>query len=203
MDEAVHSDVVDVAFSLRGEAVDPDYAYALLQAVSRALPWIGHEPRAGIHPLKGATASGERLVLARRAQLWLRLPQGRASDAAALGGKRFDLGGEIEVGEGVVRRLVPYPVLYSHFVSVGIDAEEDFVLEATRLVTAARIECKLIVGKRRQARSGGGRVSGYSLMLHGLSAAHSLQAQGAGLGGNRMLGCGIFVPHKSIAPVGT
>jgi CRISPR-associated protein Cas6 len=202
MDEAVHSDVVDVAFSVRGEAVDPDYAYALLQAVSRVLAWIAHEPRAGIHPLKGATASGERLVLARRAQLVLRLPRERVAEASALRGSRFDLGGQVEVGEAAVRELTPYPVLYSHFVSMGIDAEEDFVLEAARLVTAARIECKLIVGKRRQARSGEGRVSGYSLMLHGLSAAHSLQAQGAGLGGNRMLGCGIFVPHKSIAPVG-
>ncbi|MCK7502180.1 MAG: hypothetical protein MZW92_78915 [Comamonadaceae bacterium] len=63
--------------------------------------------------------------------------------------------------------------------------------------------CKLIVGKRRGASADAARISGFSLMLHGLSAGHSLQVQGVGLGCNRMLGCGIFVPHKTIAAVGT
>ena len=70
------------------------------------------------------------------------------------------------------------------------------------LVAAAGIECKLIVGKRRQAQGGDGPVTGYSLMLHGLSTEHSLRIQTAGLGGQHLLGCGLFVPHKSVAAVG-
>jgi len=203
MDEELRGDVVDVVFSLRAEAIDCDYANALWQGVRGVLRWLSDEPLAGIHPIKGVTKSGEHLVVARRAQLALRLPPERVTEALELRGARLDLGGSVEVGDAVVRQLAPYPVLYSHFVSLGLDAEEQFVAEAARLVTAAGIECKLIVGKPRGARADAARISGFSLMLHGLSARHSLQMQGAGLGGNRMLGCGIFVPHKTIAAVGT
>jgi hypothetical protein len=38
-------------------------------------------------------------------------------------------------------------------------------------------------------------------MLHELSPEHSLRMQAAGLGAQRKLGCGIFVPHKSAGAV--
>jgi CRISPR-associated protein Cas6 len=202
MTESAGSDVVDVVFALRGESIAPDHAFALRDAVLRVLTWMGELSDAGIHPIKGVTPSGERLVVSRRALLMLRLPRARAEAASALSGVTLDLGGTIEVGAATVRELAPYPVLYSHFADMGCDPEDEFVAEAARLVAAAGIEGKLIVGKRHAARSGATCVSGYSLMLHGLSAAHSLQLQESGLGSNRMLGCGIFVPHKSIAAVG-
>jgi CRISPR-associated protein Cas6 len=202
MDEAPVSDVADVVFALRGQAIALDYAYALSETVARVLDWISSEPHAGIHPIRGATVSGDVLVLSKRAQLVLRLPQSRIEAARALQGVRMDLGGAVEVGDGSIRALAPYPVLYSHFVTTGHDSEQEFLAEATRLITAASIECKLIVGKRRVAACGAACISGYSLMLHGLSPAHSLQAQSSGVGRHHLLGCGVFVPHKSIAPVG-
>ncbi len=57
-------------------------------------------------------------------------------------------------------------------------------------------------GKRQQRDSGAGAVVGFSLMLHGLSAADSLTVQRVGIGPHRALGCGLFVPHKSAAAVG-
>jgi len=39
------------------------------------------------------------------------------------------------------------------------------------------------------------------LMLHDVPPHKSLQIQDEGMGRNRLLGCGIFIPHKSIAPV--
>jgi CRISPR-associated protein Cas6 len=196
------AEVVDLAFALRGESIQPDYSLLLRQSVARGLDWFEGEPRAGIHPIRGATESGDRLVLSRRAQLVLRLPLHRVGQGRRLTGARFDLGGPVEVGEAALRPLQPYPVLYSGFVSTGFDDEARFLAEAQRLVAAAGIECKLIVGKRRRAQGGDGPVTGYSLMLHGLSAEHSLRIQTAGLGGQHLLGCGIFVPHKSIAAVG-
>jgi len=38
-------------------------------------------------------------------------------------------------------------------------------------------------------------------MLHGLGPEHSILMQRVGLGDNHMLGCGIFVGHKSVAAV--
>jgi hypothetical protein len=48
----------------------------------------------------------------------------------------------------------------------------------------------------------GAPVTGYSLMLDGLSPAASLRVLESGLGRHRRLGCGVFVPHKSSAAVG-
>jgi CRISPR-associated protein Cas6 len=195
-------EVVDLAFALRGDSIQPDYGLLLWQAVAAVLDWFEGERQAAIHPVRGATVSGDRLVLSRRAQLVLRLPAARVAAGRMLAGTRFDLGGMVEVGEASVRPLLAYPVLYSGFVSTGFEDEERFLAEASRLIAAAGIACKLIVGKRRQAAGGDGPVTGYSLMLHGLSAEHSLRIQTAGLGGQHLLGCGIFVPHKSIAAVG-
>jgi len=36
---------------------------------------------------------------------------------------------------------------------------------------------------------------------HGLPIEHAIRVQQVGIGSNRKLGCGIFIPHKSIAPV--
>lgn len=202
MAEQGAAEVVDLVFALRGESIQPDHGLLLRQSVARALDWFEGEPQAGIHPLRGATASGDRLVLSRRAQLVLRLPLHRVGQARKLTGARFDLGGAVEVGEAALRPLQPYPVLYSGFVWTGFEDEAHFLAEAQRLVAAAGIECKLIVGKRRQAQGGDGPVTGYSLMLHGLSTEHSLRIQTAGLGGQHLLGCGLFVPHKSVAAVG-
>jgi CRISPR-associated protein Cas6 len=202
MTELAASDFVDVAFALKGEAIALDHAFALRDAVLRVLTWMGDLPDAGIHPLKGVTPSGDRLVVARRAQLLLRLPRRHAEAAQALSGATLHLGGAVEVGAANVREFAPYPVLYSHFVDMGCEPEGEFVAEAARLAAATGIEARLIVGRRHSACSDQGSVSGYSLMLHGLSPEHSLRLQETGLGANRMLGCGIFVPHKSIAAVG-
>jgi hypothetical protein len=39
-------------------------------------------------------------------------------------------------------------------------------------------------------------------MLHGLRARDSLRVLEQGLGEHRLMGCGVFVPHKSAAAVG-
>ena len=42
----------------------------------------------------------------------------------------------------------------------------------------------------------------FSMMLHALVPEQSLRLQQHGLGPHRLLGCGLFVPHKSAAAVG-
>ena len=67
----------------------------------------------------------------------------------------------------------------------------------------AGIGCKVVCGRRRSARAHAGEFAGFGLMLYELSPEHSLSLQKTGLGAGRKLGCGIFVPHKSAAAVGT
>ncbi len=196
--------MADVVFALEGEALRDDHACALSLAVRRALPWFDDEPEAGILPLSGlARGDGVRLV-GRRSRLALRLPMHRSTSADSLRGVQLDLDGVmLTVGASSVRPLFPARgVVYSHFVTVGADGEIEFLARCESLLAERGLKPQLITGKARELRIAEGLVRGFSLMLHGLGAGQSLAVQEAGLGAHRALGCGIFVPHKSVAAVG-
>jgi len=196
--------MVDVVFSLEEGTVGDDHADALSLAIREVLPWFDEEPDAGILPLSGlAKGNGVRFV-GRRSRLALRLPLHRSDSACALSGTRLDLDGVgLKVGAGSLRRLFPARgVVYSHFVSVGTGDELEFLDRCKSLLAERSLKPQLITGKARELRTGDGPVFGFSLMLHGLGAADSLAVQESGLGRHRALGCGLFVPHKSVVAVG-
>lgn len=196
--------MVDVVFSLEEGTLGDDHAAALSLAVRRVLPWFDEEAEAGILPLSGlAKGNGVRFV-GRRSRLALRLPIHRVASADFLVGARLDLDGTaLMVGTRSVRPLFPARgVVYSHFVSVEADDEIEFLERCKSLLAARGLKPQLITGKARELRTAEGVVRGFSLMLHGLGAADSLAVQEAGLGAHRALGCGLFVPHKSVVAVG-
>jgi CRISPR-associated protein Cas6 len=197
----VSRDIVDVVFGLRGATVAEDYADRLLAALVERLPWLADEDAAGVHGLSGVSP-GERLLnLSHRSKLTLRLPTDRVDAAHALTGACLDLDGMVEVGSAAVRPLTPFRTLYSAFVTVGEADEAVFFGICSDQIKAAGITAELICGKPRHGAGGSGRWHGFSLMLHGLSEEHSLRMQREGLGFERKRGCGIFIPHKSIAAV--
>lgn len=199
--DAAGADTVDMAFALRGGAILADYGEQLAAELARCLPWLGDEPRAGVHPLGGVSDGDGERYLSGRSRLILRLPRSRVEQAGALCGCRLDLGGPVEVGQATVRELSPATVLYSSFVSCSSADEAVFMAECQREVAGFGFRnVSLICGKAR--RTGAAEISGFSLMVHGLQPPESLRLQSAGLGGHRQRGCGIFVPHKSIAGVG-
>jgi CRISPR-associated protein Cas6 len=192
----------DVAFELQGTSLAADYSLALMREVVRRLPWIESEREAGIHALRAAKTDTGELLLPRRAKLVLRLPERRVEDAMALSGQEIAIGGRrLAVGTGKARALIPFGTLYAHLVTAAEDDEQAFLQDMAAELQAMRIACELICGKRRTAQAGGENIAGYSLMLHGLGQAHSVLVQRVGLGSRRMLGCGIFVGHKSVAAV--
>jgi len=197
----VSAEIVDLVFGLHGESVALDYADLLLQALLRRLPWLAGEPAAGVHPLAGVSPGDRVLHLTRRAKLIVRLPAGRTEQARALTEARLDLGGAVEVGAAAVRPLTPFKTLYSPFVTVGEADEAAFFGICSGQLKSTGIVAELICGKPRRGAGGGDQWHGFSLMLHGLSEEHSLQVQREGLGFERKRGCGIFIPHKSIAAV--
>lgn len=195
--------MADVVFALASGTLGDDHASALSRAVRRALPWFDDEPEAGILPLSGvAKGPGVRYV-GRRSHLVLRLPICRVASADFLVGASLDVDGAmLEVGASSVRPLFPARVVHSHFVTVGLDDELEFLARCTALLAERGLTPQLISGKARELRTGQGAVRGFSLMMHGLDAAGTLALQETGLGGHRALGCGIFIPHKSVAAVG-
>jgi CRISPR-associated protein Cas6 len=197
--------MVDVVFSLEEGTFSDDYADALSLAVRRALPWFDDEPEAGILPLSGVAHGNNGVCfVGRRSRLALRLPIHRSASADSLAGTRLDLDGSwLTLGKSSMRPLFPARgVVYSHLVSVGADDEIEFLAICTSLLAERGLKPQLISGKAHELRKGKETVRGFSLMLHGLAAAESLAVQESGLGTHRTLGCGLFIPHKSVVAVG-
>jgi CRISPR-associated protein Cas6 len=195
------TEVVDLAFTLAGGGVPEDYADPLWQALNKALPWLGEDESLGIHPLARISPAAGRCYLSKHTRLTLRLAAEKVERARALCGTRLDLEEGIDVGEAKVRELAPAKVMYSHFVAVGVMDEAAFLAECRRQLGELGIEAQAVVGKAQAMRADAESVRGFSLMLHGLRPEHSLRLQRAGLGTQRKRGCGIFVQHRSIAPL--
>ena len=197
----MNGDIVDLVFPLRGQAIRQDYADVLWRALSARLPWLADDPMVGVHPLTGVSAGDHELYLTRRAKLTLRLPATRVEAARALTGSRLELAGEVEIGAASVKPLAPIKTLYSSFVTLGVDVEADFLAACEAQLASAAIPAQLVCGKAHVGHGQDGEWRGFSLMLFGLTVNDSLRMQREGLGGERKRGCGIFVPHKSVAAV--
>ena len=198
------TEMVDVVFELDAGTIANDHTEALASALRRALPWLDDEPRAGILPLSGLGRGDGFSYVGRRSRLVIRMPIHRSASADSLSGSALDLCGEpLGVGRSSLRPLLPITeVVHSYFVSYGTPDEIEF-LAACRAELAARgIGGEPVTGRARRIKCAEGEVHGFALMLHGLKRAESVAIQESGLGLHRLLGCGLFVPHKSIAAVG-
>lgn len=193
---------VDMVFSVRGNSIPRDHGFVLWRELRTCLPWIDAEAQVGVHTIHGAPGNDDMLLLTRRAKLVLRLPEARVADAQSLNGRQLDLDGcVLQIGASRQRPLLAFATLYSQLVCTGSDDELDFLRDITAQLEQINVACKFLCGKRRALRAGQTEVRGYSLMLHDLKLEQSTLLQQVGLGEHRKLGCGIFVPHKSIAAV--
>ena len=194
--------VIDLRFELRGERLPADYSVLLAEAVLRHLPWLADDPGAGIHPIRGAFTGAGTLGLSRRTRLVLRVPRTRVQETLVLQGCALALGGDtLEVGQAKPWPVTANPTLYARRVIAGPEDEIAFMSALDELLRSLTIDCETILGKRSTISTPGGECSGYSVLLHGIKPAQSLLLQERGLGAHRLYGCGIVVPHKSVAAV--
>lgn len=206
---------VDLQFPLQGYAVPYEYIDALWAEVRGVLPWMETDGLAGLHFLSGLSPGEGEWYISGRTRLALRLARQQVDlTSAALSGARLQLGAnQIEVGAANVRELTHTAVLYARFVTFAATAaaplaetpmsEADFQTLCQQQLTAMGLTPRLICGKAQRAQTSVGALHGFSLMLAGLGADATQQIQRHGLGDERKRGCGIFVPHKSMAAVGT
>lgn len=196
--------MLDVVFAVGGRSVPADHGYLLALALLEVLPWLESEPLAGVHPIHGADNGRDMLILSHRTKLVLRLPQHRVEEAQQLGEKSLDLAGhELRVGEPALRPLSSMTTLHARFVVTGSEGEMSFCEDVARELEQEGIRGQFICGRRHVLQQGETAMVSYSLMVHGLTQEHSLRLQQQGLGLGRKLGCGVFVPHKSIQAVYT
>lgn len=197
--------MIDLQFDLVGTTIPAENAQMLADALQGILPWLGEDSGTGIQHLKGAeTNTGDAsLNINRRTKLYVRVPKARVDDMQRLVGQALDLGGHtLQIGGFKTREFSPFANIYAHFVDTGSVTEEQFVQDVMRELDGRfQLRCGFICGKQQTLQSKSGPLYGYSLMLHDVPPHKSLQLQDEGMGRNRLLGCGIFIPHKSIAPV--
>ena len=208
------ADAVDVAFRLSGRWLPIDHACALRAEVVKVLPWLEEEPGAGIHSIHDAASgngwerpgrgSGETLPLSRRARLLLRVPIGRTEETAALCERRLDIDGcEVVTGARQPRPLTPAGTVFARYVvdEEGGD-EEHFVERVAATLEALSVSArKLLCGRSHRIESARTVLRARSLLIADLDPEESLTVQCRGIGPGRLLGCGLFVPHKDIGPV--
>ena len=211
---AYAADAVDVAFRLSGRWLPVDHAGALCEEIVKVLPWLESEPAAGIHSIHGAASGngwerpgsgcGEMLSLSRRTRLVLRVPIHRAEATAALCRRRLDIDGcEVVTGVRQPRPLRPAGTVFARYVLDEEDGDEErFVERAASALEALSVSVrKLLCGRSHRIESARGALTARSLLVAELGPEESLTVQCRGIGPGRLLGCGLFVPHKDIGPI--
>jgi len=193
--------MVDVTYPLHGSELPRDHRRALAEALERLVPWLADPVQAGIHRINVVAGSGPTALLSQRARLMLRVRRERVADLVPLQDAVLDVGGfPVQLGNVVaVRELLPHGTLYAHVVATADDDELAFLEAVEGELDAMHVACRRICGRRQVIDNDGETLTGFSLMLDGLSPADSLRLLESGLGHHRRLGCGMFVPHKSAA----
>ncbi len=194
--------LVDVAFALQGSALPRDHAESLAQALMAHLPWLAGEGHAGIHPIKLVHGLEELALMSPRSRLLLRVPLHRVQELKAMVACELSVRGSgLRLGASQERELLPHATLYAYKVAADSADEVSFMAMIANELAQLGITGEAVCGKHQRLTALGRALDAFSLMLHGLQPEQSLRLQRHGLGPHRLLGCGIFVPHKSAAAV--
>lgn len=210
-DISVPDTVVDAVFGISCRNLPVDHAYALSQAIQRALPWFADEARAGLHIIHVAQSGNgwqrpagptALLQLSRRTKLALRIPRQRIAGASALIDQTLDVDGHaLRIDNITLRPLSRITTLFSRYVLITAgDDEEGFLSAAAgQLFTLGIRPRKMLCGLTTPIATPARTLQARSLMVAGLSPGESVLLQQQGLGSERKLGCGLFLPHKDIS----
>lgn len=208
----VPDDVFDLVFKLRGTNLDIDHAFALSQALGSHLK-LDTCSKIGVHGVRMAGSgngwnrpeqSDAMLPLSARARLAIRVHRDDSDEVAGITNRKLQIGSqEVAIGESTKRKLSTLGTLHARAVCCDRDqAEADFLVEVAELLKRMNIEVsKMICGRSGTIRTADGPIFTRALMIADLEPEESVTLQQQGLGEGRMLGCGLFVPHRGIDPV--
>jgi len=204
-------DVVDLVFGIECKSLPVDHMLALSESILKILPWLQEEPMAGIHSIHVA-ASGNGWIrpedpdallhLSRRTRMELRVPQHRIDDTRQLEGKTLVVGeNRVKVKNATVRPMSTLTTLFCrHLATEDNIVDEEQVLNgvAAQMNALGIKPRKMMCGTEHVIRAPEGAIRARSLMLADLEVEDSLILQKQGLGPHRVMGCGLFIPHRHI-----
>jgi CRISPR-associated protein Cas6 len=210
---------IDVIFPVDGSMIPRDHGYALYAAAVHTITALHGDTDIGIFPIRGTPGGNGTLLLNERSTLRFRVPAHKLPMLLPLAGKSLKLDGHpLRVGVPHVAALDPAPVLASPFVLIklaepghkqigGIITPDAFLTAARKQLNdltihgepgIQQIRSAPRVGqpRRRILRIKGNQVVGYAMIVQGLTAEESIRLQEKGMGGRRLMGCGLFLPVK-------
>jgi CRISPR-associated protein Cas6 len=210
----VTDDVFDLLFQLRGSRLEIDHAYALAEALKSLLK-TETCARIGVHGVHMAGSgngwnlpdrSDTEMPLSRRARLAIRLLRADHDEVAGISDQTLQLGRQkLEIGPSSIRKLSSMASLYARAVSCDPDqSEPEFLAQVAVDLKRLNINVtRMICGRSGEIRSKGKGLFTRALLIADLKPEESVRLQQQGLGEARLLGCGLFVPHRGIDPVYT
>lgn len=200
--QGLAASMLDVSFALQGQALPREHAQALSQALCAHLPWLHADPFAGVHPVKLVAGNQAQALISLRTRLLLRVSAQRREEMRALEGCELQVAGQaLRLGQPHFRELLPHSTLYAYRVAARSSDEAAFMADVDAALADLSVTGMRVCGKHQRMALQGGDLHAFSLMLHALVPEQSLRLQQHGIGPHRLLGCGIFVPHKSAAAV--
>lgn len=210
----VPDDVVDLSFKVQCKQLPLDHAHALSQTIQQALPWFAGESLAGIHLIHGAESGNgwirpqepdAILSLSKRTRFTLRLPKHRVDDASILAGQNLNVAGnDLVLSAPNQKDLSILTTIFARYVvTENLEDEEAFLNQAAEMLRKEGIQVKkMMSGRTHVLRMPKKDLFTRSLMIDGLKLEESIYLQQHGLGEGRLVGCGLFIPHKGIEAVG-
>jgi len=204
------SDVVDVTYQIKGKTLPSNYLSLIASQMSLQFDWWDELDDIGLQVLiAGEEGNGwfrdqtpnAILYLSRRSRLVLRTPKQMYAQIKNLHNAKLNLGEhDIELVFKHDKSINHSATLYSQHVLSDEDDELRFLEIVTLELDSLGIVCKKILcGKTRELIINNEKKLTRSLMLNDLSKEDSVKLQNKGLGNFQKLGCGIFVPYKSIS----
>lgn len=199
---------IELVFIVHGDTIARDHGYALYGAICRKLPNVHGADWLGVHGVPGKRIQPNRLALDGESRLRLRIPIDRIPDLLPLSGQTLDVGGTpLAIGAPLIHQLRPAAILDARLVVIRLTGgitkpfdrakfEDRFRNELHRQLQRANIVAKLDLCGRAYVSVGRQRIIGYAVRASELSPGHSLQLQIQGLGGKRIMGCGLFRPAR-------
>lgn len=192
---------VDAAFRVHGEQIPLDHGYHLYAALSRWVPAVHdhpsweHSPGYGHAERPESARAHPRLAFAHS-------PAGgrdRHNPAAGRDYPRYPRQ-SVMVGVPEMGLLTPRGSLRARLVQIkGYVTPEEFAGAVRRQLEQlagpdAAAATAINVGARRVFRVQGYVIVGFALTLDKLEPEASLAVQKRGIGGRRLMGCGVFIP---------
>ena len=202
--------IVDVSFKVNCKKIAADHSYDLFEAVLKKFPHIEEIENLAIHSVYGAEsgAGWERpeteIYLSKRTRFCIRTPKEHSKDFFSLEDEILKVGKyEMQLSKPTIKDLIVTDTLFCRSVVIeNSNNEEEFLKDIHSSLKSIGVNVKkMLCGKEHLIKIPNRTLAGKTLLITDLEKDDSIKIQQLGIGIGKLYGCGIFLPHKSIAPV--